>query len=148
MVATGLTTWKTRPIRNEPVLPPKSRHFNSTTLPPIKYLSSDRIMTWSVYRLCSSSRCFTCRSQICDPTSIPWVAIQNPQISLTICPFLTATLRISVTSQIRKGEVNERPELRNQCTDHVALRWELKYLILFKSVETVTFELQSSSNPA
>jgi len=43
-VATGLTTPKTRPIGNGPVLPPKSRHFNITTLPPIKYLSSDRIV--------------------------------------------------------------------------------------------------------
>jgi hypothetical protein len=44
-VATGLTTRKTRPTGNGPVLPPKTRHLNITTLPPIKYLSSDRIMT-------------------------------------------------------------------------------------------------------
>jgi hypothetical protein len=44
-VATGLTTRKTRPTGNGPVLPPKTRHFNITTLPPIKYLSSDCIMT-------------------------------------------------------------------------------------------------------
>jgi len=131
-VATGLTTRKTR-------------HFNTTTLPPIKYLSSDRIMTWSVRRLCSSSRSFTSRSQICDLTNIRWVAIENPLISLTICPFLTATQRISVGSQIGKWEVKERPELHNLHTDHVTIQWELKYLIGGKGVK---LEPQSGSNPA
>jgi len=44
-VATGLTPRKTRPTGNRSVLPPKTQHFNITTLPPIKYLSSDLIMT-------------------------------------------------------------------------------------------------------
>jgi len=62
--------------------PHKTRHFNITTLPPIKYLSSDRIMIWSVRRSCSSNLCFTSRSQICDLTNIRWVAMENPRISL------------------------------------------------------------------
>jgi len=44
-LATGLTTRKTRTIGNGPVLPPKTRHLKFTIVAPIKYLSSDRIMT-------------------------------------------------------------------------------------------------------
>jgi len=67
--------------------PHTTRHFNITTLPPIKYLSSDRIMIWWVHRLCSSRRSFTSRSQICDPTNIGWVGIENPLISLQFAVF-------------------------------------------------------------
>jgi len=67
--------------------PHKTRHFNITTLPPIKYLSSDHIMMWSIRRLCSSSRSVTSRSQICDPTNICWVAIENTFISLKFAHF-------------------------------------------------------------
>ena len=147
-VATVLTTQKTRPTGNGPVLPPKTRHFNITTLPPIKYLSSDRIMTWSVCRLCSSTRSFTSRSQIFDPTNIRWVAIEYPLISLKMGPFFTATQRISVESQIGQREVKERPELQILRTDHVMIQWELKYLIGGKGVGTVNLEPQSGSNPA
>ena len=67
--------------------PHKTQNFNTTTLPPIKYLSSDRIMIWSVCRLCIWSRSFTSRSQICDPTNIRSVAIENPLISLKFALF-------------------------------------------------------------
>ena len=147
-VATGLTTRKTRHIGNGPVLLLKTRHFNTTTLPPIKYLSSDRIMTWSVRRLCSSSRSFTSQSQICDPTNVCSVAIENPLISLKICHFFTTTQRISVGSQIGQWEVKERPELHNLRTDHVTIRWELRYLIGGQGVGTVKLEPRSGSNPA
>jgi len=69
-VSNGSYHTKTRTVAIGPVLPPKTRHFNITTLPPIKYLSSDRIVTSSVCRLCSSSRPFSSRFQICDPTNI------------------------------------------------------------------------------
>jgi len=36
---------KTRTVAIGPVLPPKPQRFKSTILPPIKYLSSDRIVT-------------------------------------------------------------------------------------------------------
>jgi len=36
---------QTRTVAIGPVLPPKTRHFNLTTLAPIKYLSSDCIVT-------------------------------------------------------------------------------------------------------
>jgi len=52
-------------------------HFTvPPTLAPIKYLSSDRIMTWSVRKLCSISRSFISRFQICNPTDIRWVAVK------------------------------------------------------------------------
>jgi hypothetical protein len=41
----GLYHTKTRTVAIGPVLPPKTRNFSITTLAPIKYLSSDRIMT-------------------------------------------------------------------------------------------------------
>jgi len=144
----GLTRPKSRPIGNGPVLPPKTRHFNITTFPPIKYLGSDCIMTWSVRRLCRSSRSFTSRSQICDPTNIRWVAIKNLLISHEIWAFFTPTQRISVGSQIGKRQVKERPEMHNLRTDHVTIQWELKYLIEGKGVGTVKLEPQCGSNPA
>jgi len=147
-VATGLTTPKTRPTGNGPVFSPKTRYFNITTLPPIKYLSSDRIMTSSVHRLCSSTRSFSCRSQICHPTNIRWVAIEYPLISLKMGPFFTATKWISVGSQMGKREVKERLELHNLRNNHVTIRWELKYLVGGKGVGTVKLEPQSGSNPA
>jgi len=144
----GLTTQQTRPIGSWPVLPPKTGHFNITTLPAIKYSSSDRVMTWSVCRVCSSSHSFTSPSQICDPTNTCCVAIENPLISIGISHFFTATLRISVGSWIWKWEVIERPELRSLCTDHVTIRWELKYLIGGKGVGTKKLKAWSGSNRA
>ena len=48
----------------------KTRHFNTTSLAPINYLSSDRIMTRSIRKLCNFMRSFTSRFQICDRTNI------------------------------------------------------------------------------
>jgi len=102
-----------------------------------KYLSSDRIVTWSVRRLCSSRRSFTSRFQICDPTNIRWVAIENPLISLKMCLHFTATQRLSVGSQIWKQEVKERLLLHNLRTDHILIWSELKYLIGAKVAGTI-----------
>ena len=128
-VATGLTTRKTRTIGHGPVLPPKTRHLKSTILAPIRNLSSDRNMTWSVWRLCSFSRSFTSRCQICDWTNIRCVAIENPPISRKISRYFTAILRILVRSQIWQREVIARLKLHNLRTDHVLIRSVLKYLL-------------------
>jgi len=48
-----------------------------TPLPPIKYLSSHRIVTWSVGRICSCGRSFTSRFSICNATDIRWVAVKE-----------------------------------------------------------------------
>ena len=147
-VAMGLTTRKTRTVGNGAVLPPTTWHLKLTILAPNKYLSSDCITTWSVCRLCSFSRSFTSRFQICDPTSIRWVAIENSPISLKISHYFTTTQRISVGSQIWKREVTKRLKLHNLCTDNVVIRSELKYLIGAKGVGTIYLEPQSGSNLA
>jgi hypothetical protein len=61
---------KTWTVAIGPVLPPKTRHFNTTCLAPNKYLSSDRIMTQSICELCSFVSSSTSRFQICDQTNI------------------------------------------------------------------------------
>jgi len=147
-VAMGLTTWKTRNVGNGAVLPPKTWHFKFTILAPIKYLSSDHITTQSVRRLCSFSHSFTSRVQICDPTSICWVAIEMPPISLRISHYFTTTWRISVGLQIWMQEVKEGLKLNNLCIDYVMIRSKLKYIIGAKGAGTVYLELWFVSNPA
>jgi len=102
--------------------PPKTPHFKFTILAPIKYLSSDRIMTWSVRRLCSFSFSFTSHCPICDQTNIRWVAIENPPISGKISLNFTASQWILVLSQIWQREVKEQLKLHNLHTDHVMIR--------------------------
>ena len=130
---------------------PRFHYAVPTTLAPIKYLSSDRIMTWSIHKLCSISRSFTSRFQICDPNDIRWVAVKYRLNLSEIGGFSIATQRILVGSQISKREVNERPKLHNLRIVHVVIRSELKYLIgarnaafwgagfVWKPVETVRF---------
>jgi len=146
-VATGLTTRKTQTIGNGPVLPSKTRHFKFTILAPIKYLSSDRIMPWSVCTLCSFSRSFTSRCQVCDQPNIRWVAIENPPISRKIPRYFTAIQRILVRSQIWQREVKERLEMLNLRTDHVMIQSELKYFIGAKGEGTIKVEPRSGYNP-
>jgi len=117
--------------------PPKTRHLKCTILAPIKYLSSDRIVTWSVRRLCSFSPSFPSHSQICDLTSIPWVAIENPHFSAEISPYFPAIQRILAQSQIWQREVKEGLKLHNLRTDHVTIPSELRYLIGGKVAGTV-----------
>ena len=116
---------------------PKTRHFKSTILAPIKYLSSDRIVTWSVRRLCSFSPSFTSRSHICDQTNICWVAIKYPHFSAEKSPSFTAIQRILLQSQIWQREVKEGLILHNLRTDHVTIRSELRYLIGAKVEGTI-----------
>ena len=146
-VAMGLTTRKTRTVGNGAVLPPKTRHFKSTIFPPIKYLSSDRIMTWSVRKLSSFSPSFTSCIQICDRTNKRGGAIENARNSLKNRLYSTATQRISVRSQIWMREVKQELKLHNLRTDHVMIRLELIYLIGAKAVGTVYLEPQFGSNP-
>jgi len=139
---------KTQTIAIGLVFPPKTRHFNLTTLAPIEYLSSDHIMIWSIHRLCSFRSFFTSRFQICNPTNIRGVAIENPRISLKSCPYFTATQRISVRSQIWMLEVEEIITLYKLRIHHVLIRSELKSLIAASAVESIKLEQRSSSDPA
>jgi len=112
-----------------PVLPPKTRHFNLTTFAPIKYLSSDCIVTWSVHRFCNISRSFTSWFQNCDATIIHCVAIENPQISPQIMRYFAVTQWILVASQFWMWEVKELLKLHNLHSEHVMIWSEPKNLI-------------------
>jgi len=133
----GLYHPNTRTVAILLVLSPTTRHFNITILASILNLSSDLIVTWSVYRLCSPSCCFTSRFKICHLTIIRWVTMENPGISVRICPEFTDTHRISVGSQICNREVKEQLDLHNLHTAHAIIRSELKYLIGAKDLGTV-----------
>jgi len=124
-VAIGLTTSKSRTVGNGPVLPPNTQHFEFTVLPPIQYLSSDRIMTWSICRLCSFSFSFTSCCEIWDRRNIRWVTMENPRISAEICCYFTASERMLVRSRISPCEVKERPTLYNLGIEHVMIYSEL-----------------------
>jgi len=139
---------KTQTIEIWPVLPPKPRYFNLTTLALIKNLSSDHIVTCSICKLCSFSRCFTSRFQICDPTNILAVPIENWRNSLKIGPYFTATQRISVGLQIWMLEVEVLAKLHNSRTHHVMIQSELKNLIAAKAGGNLKLQPQSGSNPA
>jgi len=47
-----------------------------STLAPIKYLSSDSIVTWSIIKLYSFMCSFASSLQICHPTNIRWIAVK------------------------------------------------------------------------
>jgi len=119
---------KTRTVAIGPVLPPKTQHYKSTIFAPIKYLSSDHIVTWSVGKLYSFSPSSTSRSQICGRTNIHRVAIEIPRILPEKWRYFTAIWWILVQSQIWQREVKERLKLPNLHTDHIVIRSELKYL--------------------
>jgi len=128
---------KTRTVGIGPVLPPKTQHCKSTIFAPIKYLSSDRIVIWSVGKFCSFSPSFTSRSQICSRTIIHRVAIENPRILPEKWRYFTGIRWILVQSQIWQREVKERLKLHNLHTDLIVIRSELKYLIGAKVARTV-----------
>ena len=127
---------KIRTIAIGLALPPTTRHFNTRSLAPIKYLSSDHIMTWSTCKLCSFMGSFTSRFQQCDWTNNRWVAIDYPRISGQIGRYFTAILWIVVGSQIWLREVKERIKLHNLRVDRVMMRLELKNLITGKGQGT------------
>jgi hypothetical protein len=139
---------KTRTVAIGLVLPPKTRHYKSKICAPIKYLSSDRIVTWSVGRLSSFSPSFTSRSQICGRSNIHRIAIENPGISPDMWRFITAIQWILVQSQIWQREVKEGLKLHNLRTDHIVIRSELKYSIRVTVAGTANMEPRSGLNPA
>jgi len=140
--------WKTRTIAFQPGSTSQPGLCEPRLFAPIMYLSSDCIVTWWILRLCSFSCSFTSRFEIWDATNMGWVAFKNPQISLKICPYCTATQQISVGSQIWKREVYGGLKLHNLYIVHVTIQSELKYSIGAKAVETVKLEPWSGSNLA
>ena len=104
------------------------------TMALIKYLSSDRIMTWSVRRLCIFSCSFTSHCQICDQVNFRRVAVKKMPIFSENPGCSKGTQRIVVRFQIWQQEVKQRVEMHNLRTDHVMIQSELKYLIGAKVV--------------
>jgi hypothetical protein len=111
------------------VLSPIPRHFKVRTFSPIKYLSCDRMVTWSVYRSCILRRSFTSQFQNCDLTNIHCVAIENTGNSHQIWRYFTATERMLGASQFGIREVKQRIIIQTLCTSHVTIQWELRYII-------------------
>ena len=113
---------QTRTVAIELVLPPKSLHFNLTTLAASKYLSSDRIVTWSICRLCRVGHSSTSRDQLGNPSDICSVAFKTPSISPECVHFFTATQRLLVRSPIWTQEVKERSILYDLRIDCVTIQ--------------------------
>jgi hypothetical protein len=80
------------------VVPPKTQHFNVTTVDPIMYICSDCILMGSICRLCSFSHSVNSRVQISDPTNIASVDIDNLGIWFPIGPDFTSCGWISARS--------------------------------------------------
>ena len=115
------------------------------------YHSSDRIVTWSIRRLCSLICSSTSRFRIADPTNIRWVTVENRRISHKIWHYFTAIQRILVESQIWKREVKEQATLHNIHIDHVMIQSEPKNLFAAKvqpRCRNREMEPHSGSNPA
>jgi len=102
------------------------------TLPPTKYMTCDRIMTWSIRRLYRNHCSFTSCFQVGDPTNIRWVALKKRTISGVIWGFSIVTQQILVRSYIWMLEVKERLKLDILRTDRVVIQSELKYLVVGK----------------
>jgi len=60
---------------NRTLVPLCRTYYFWQTLAPIKYFSSDHIVTWSIYTLSSCSRPPTSRFQIYNPTDICWISM-------------------------------------------------------------------------
>ena len=130
-----------------------------TTLAPIKYLSSDRIATWSIREMCRLMPYFISRSQICDRINIHWVAVKLSRKLRQNDRVFIATPWQLVRLQIGEREMKEGIKLHISCIDYVTIRSELKYLIgarnvdfwgagfVWKPVATVRFRVGTGPGP-
>lgn len=82
-VPKGYTSPTTQNVPIRPVLPPKTPHFNLSTEVPSECLSPDCIVTWLIHRLCSFTRSFMSRFQICYPLNIHWISIKNREFCIS-----------------------------------------------------------------
>jgi hypothetical protein len=135
-------------VATGPVLQPKTRYFNHTTLVPIENLSFDCIVTWLIRRLWSFSRSSTSLFQISDLTIICGAAHKNPRISLKCNLHIAATQQISVGSQLWILDVTDLIQPQNLRIRYVTIQSAHKNKIAVKAVGTATLELRSGSNTA
>lgn len=97
-VETGLHTRTSRTSGNWPVLPTKTHHVRMKIMPPFKNRSSDCILTWSIFRLCSFGSFDSSHCQIRNQTNILWVSIQDRRILLKIWGYVMVIQEIFVWS--------------------------------------------------
>jgi len=111
-------------------------HFTVlTTLAAIKYLSSDRIVTWSIREMCRLMTYFISHSQICDRISIHRVAVKlSPKSRQNDRVFIPTPWQL-VRLQIGEQEMKEGMKLHISRIDYVTIRSELKYLIGARNVD-------------
>jgi hypothetical protein len=111
-------------------------HFTVlTTLAPIKYLSSDRIVTWSIREMCRLMPYFISRSQICDRISMHRVAVKlSPKSRQNDRVFIPTPWQL-VRLQIGEQEMKEGMKLHISRIDYVTIWSELKYLIGVRNVD-------------
>jgi hypothetical protein len=104
------------------------------TLAPIKYISCDQIMTWSICKLYTINRSYTSLLQIGDPANSRWVGLKKHTIFTEIRRFLIVTKQIVVESPIWTQQVQEQLVLHNLHIEHVTIQSEFIYLIASKGV--------------
>jgi hypothetical protein len=111
-------------------------HFTvPPTLAPIKYLSSDRIATWSIREMCILMLYFISRSQICDQINIHRVVVKLCRKSPQKDQVFNATPWQLVRLQIGEREMKEGIKVHISHIDYVMIRSELKYLIAATNVD-------------
>jgi hypothetical protein len=120
------------PGRNRTMVRLYDSSHGGSTLNAIEYVSSDRIMTWSISKVCSFMPSLTSRFKICEPTNIRWNSVKSVQICGEIRRFSIATQRILGRSHLCEREVKECIKLHNVYIVHVMIRLELRYLIWTK----------------
>jgi len=117
----GFTIRKIRTVGNGRVLTPKIRHLKWTIVSPMKHMSCDCTVTWSISRECSFRCSCTFHCQICNQTNICWVTMKNRQISQKIWCYFTTIQQMLVQLQIPKREVQEQSKLYHQLIHHVVI---------------------------
>jgi hypothetical protein len=105
-------------------------HFTVTsTLAPIKYLSSDHIATWSIRDLCRLMPYFISLSQMDDWINIRGAAVKFSRKSRQNDRVFIATPWQLVRLQIAAQEIKEGIKLHISHIDYVTILSEHKYLI-------------------
>jgi len=121
-IAVGLATWKCWTVALGPVTTGIPGPCKPSIFPPIRYLSSHHIPTWSIRESCSFWRSFTWWSAMLNPTIIRCVAVENPQFGRDFEWYFRATQWILIGVQIGDPGVKAHLILHISCIDHVLIR--------------------------
>jgi hypothetical protein len=100
-----------------------------TIFAPNQFSSSCCITTSSICTRCSFSSCFNSWAPICTPINICWVAMRYHSKSHPNRGVSTAIQLILLSVKIWDQQAKELQTLHHLHIHHVAIRWELRYLI-------------------